>query len=63
MQDLIKLKTLQGTFQEKFTVLLKLQEELGISGSDTVDSEEYLAAKEEWVKAGNELKLHLEQYQ
>ncbi|MFD2163233.1 hypothetical protein ACFSJU_12580 [Paradesertivirga mongoliensis] len=63
MQDLIKLKTLQSNYQEKFAVVLKLQEELGISGSETTDSPEYLVAKEEWLKAGNELKLHLEQYQ
>ena len=62
MQDLNILKTLQTNYQAKFAVLLKLQEELGISGNDTASSPEYNEAKDEWVKAGNELKAHLEQY-
>ena len=62
MQDLNILKTLQTNYQEKFATLLKLQEELGISGTDTLDSPEYVKAKEAWIQAGNELKAHLEQY-
>ena len=51
MQDLEILKSLQITYQEKFAALLKLQEELGISGSEATTSPEYNSAKEEWQKA------------
>jgi hypothetical protein len=60
MQDLETLKTLQITYQEKFATLLKLQEELGISGSEATASPEYNTAKEEWLKAGTCLKNYLE---
>ena len=62
MQDLNTLKALQTNYQAKFAILLKLQEELGISGNDAATSPEYIQAKEEWLKAGNDLKAHLEQY-
>ncbi|HEY1056372.1 MAG TPA: hypothetical protein VGE24_14595 [Emticicia sp.] len=60
MQDLETLKSLQITYQEKFSALLKLQEELGISGREATTSPEYNSAKEEWLKAGASLKDHLE---
>jgi len=60
MQDLETLKALQITYQEKFATLLKLQEELGISGSEAPTSPEYNTAKEEWLKASISLKSYLE---
>ncbi|HEX8547025.1 MAG TPA: hypothetical protein VF691_08705 [Cytophagaceae bacterium] len=62
MQDLDTLKALQTTYQAKFSQLLTLQEELNISGTDAADSPEYILVKEEWIKAGNELKSYLEQF-
>lgn len=59
MQDLETLKSLQITYQEKFAALLKLQEELGISGNEATASPEYNMAKEEWVKASISLKSYL----
>ncbi|MBC8054633.1 MAG: hypothetical protein H7Y13_16360 [Sphingobacteriaceae bacterium] len=61
MKDLTTLKTLQTNYQSKFATLLQLQEELSLSGTDASESAEYLTAKEEWIKAGDELKTHLEQ--
>lgn len=60
MQDLEILKSLQIVYQEKFAALLKLQEELGVSGNEATATPEYNAAKEEWLKAGSSLKDFLE---
>lgn len=61
MQDLNTLKDLQTNYQAKFATLLKLQEELGITGNEPAESVEYMEAKEAWVRAGNNLRAYLEQ--
>ena len=62
MQDLDKLKALQSAYQAKFSKLLTLQEELNIAGIDATNSPEYTLVKEEWIKAGSELKTYLDQF-
>jgi hypothetical protein len=59
MYDLETLKKLQSDYQKKFATVLKLQEESGKSGSD-LNTPEYNQAKEDWLKAGEELKKHLD---
>jgi hypothetical protein len=61
MEYLLALKGLQENYQQKFAAFLKLQEESSTKGNDSIHLSNCAVAKQEWIKAGDELKAFLEE--
>ena len=57
MEALTVLKTLQQNYQSKFAELIALHNTNQANGLETP---EYFQLRDEWIKAGNDIKEHLE---
>lgn len=58
MDSLSTLKTLQELYQDKFAELIAIHN----SKADTkLETPEYFRVRDEWIKAGDDIKQHLEE--
>jgi hypothetical protein len=57
MDSLSTLKTLQQLYQSKFAELIALHNTKSV---DNLETPEYFQLRDEWIKAGDDIKKHLD---